>query len=96
MQGKNPEERVIYWLTWKSRDIIKYDANFNRVGKIDLPSGIYQGWGITHDPAHPTIAYISDGTSKIFKVETNNFDNNDKQEFRILETMNITHKGKSL
>jgi glutamine cyclotransferase len=30
MQGSSPQEQVIYWLTWRSRDILKYDVDFNR------------------------------------------------------------------
>lgn len=43
---------------------------------------------MTHNPAEPTIAYISDGTSYIFKVETNNWVDG-KQEFKVLDSFEV-------
>lgn len=32
MQGQSESERVIYWLTWRSRVIMKYDSQFKHLG----------------------------------------------------------------
>lgn len=74
IQGKTPQEQFIYYLTWTSRKIFKYDLNLKLEGTLDLPQPIKEGWGMTHDPKEPTVAYISDGSNNIFKVETNNFE----------------------
>jgi glutamine cyclotransferase len=89
MPGKNAGEQVIYYLTWQSRYIFKYDMNFKKLGTIKLPAEIKEGWGITYDPAEPTIAYISDGTAYIFKVETNNYDSKGVQTFQVISKFEV-------
>jgi len=63
--------------------------DFKLEGTIELPEEIREGWGITHDPKEPTIAYISDGSSNIYKVETNNYVE-EKQVFKVVETIKVT------
>lgn len=89
LQGKNPSEQFIYFLTWTTRKIFKYDLNLKLQDTLDLPQPIREGWGLTHDPKEPTIAYISDGSSSIYKVETNNFQEG-KQVFKVLSTIAVT------
>ena len=89
LQGRNENEKVIYYLTWTSRVIFKYGMDFKLEGTIELPQEIREGWGMTHDPKEPTIAYISDGSSNIYKVETNNYVE-EKQVFKVVETIKVT------
>ena len=38
--------------------------------EFDLPIGIAEGWGITHNPSKSSVAYISDSTENLTVVDT--------------------------
>mmetsp|Transcript_2426 Transcript_2426/g.2377 ORF Transcript_2426/g.2377 Transcript_2426/m.2377 type:complete len:94 (+) Transcript_2426:306-587(+) len=57
-------------LTWKSGIVFKFDTLLNEVAQLSLPDGINEGWGLTHDE---TNLFISDGSSKIYRVDVDTF-----------------------
>ena len=71
----------IYQLTWESNLVYVYD-----VSNIDKPIKTfkwpYDGWGITHNT---TDLIISDGTSKLFFVNPD--------DFRLKSTISVTENG---
>lgn len=51
--------------------IFVYDyPSLSKVGKIDLPKQIKEGWGLTSNPKTGTV-YITDGSSKVFTCSAN-------------------------
>lgn len=90
-------KEVIYQLTWQKRVILKYDMDLKEIGRLELPKEIIEGWGIAVDEKDPEIAYVSDGTANIFKVNTATYitDKNGKKKqiFKILEKIEITDKN---
>jgi glutaminyl-peptide cyclotransferase len=46
-EGITELDGSIYQLTWQDRAIYKYDLDFNQTAKVDMPSQIIEGWGIT-------------------------------------------------
>jgi len=62
--------KSIYMLTYKKRKILKFDTELNLISEdTPMPSPIYEGWGMTHDPLDPTTAIISDGSSYLYYLD---------------------------
>jgi len=46
-EGITELDGSIFQLTWQDRAIYKYDLDFNQIAKLDMPSQVIEGWGIT-------------------------------------------------
>lgn len=79
-------KKFIYQLTWRSGKIFKYNMKLELVDQFILPKPIQEGWGITHNPEKPTIAIISDGTTNLYECDT-------EDNFKILNTINVSKQG---
>ena len=82
-------EEFIIMLTWRERKILKFNLNYELIQELDLPKQIRQGWGITHDPKNPTIAYITDGSWFIFVCDF-------EQDFKVVNTLEVKLNGKNI
>lgn len=80
------EELYLFMLTWREREILKFNHKGDIVEKINIPSEIAEGWGITHDPNNPNIFFISDGTNKIFECDA-------KDNFRVIKNHSFSYNG---
>ena len=79
-------EPLVYQLTWRRRKVLVYKLkNFEKVREFDLPIGISEGWGITHNPLEPSIAYISDSTENLTVVDVS-------KNFKILKQLKVKNK----
>lgn len=61
----------IFQLTWQERDVYVYSKSLNLLRTLKLPSEISSGWGLCNDG---TWLYVTDGSSKLFKVDPENFE----------------------
>jgi glutaminyl-peptide cyclotransferase len=61
----------IFQLTWQERDVYVYSKSLNLLRTLKLPSEISFGWGLCNDG---TWLYVTDGSSKLFKVNPENFE----------------------
>jgi len=70
----NEDEFIV--LTWQERKMLILDRNsLEFKEEYEMPSVISQGWGVTEvqsDDAENYMLYVSDGTSKVFKMDGNN------------------------
>lgn len=58
----------IYQLTWQENDILQYQkSDFKLIGKIPMPSGMREGWGLAGYKNNLLIA--TDGTHNIFVLD---------------------------
>lgn len=62
-------ELYFIMLTWREREILIFNKEYEIIKKIKLPDVMREGWGITHDPKKPNIFYISDSTNTIFECD---------------------------
>jgi glutaminyl-peptide cyclotransferase len=59
---------TIYMLTWTNGVYFTFDLNLENQQTFVMPSEIVEGWGLTSDASN---LYASDGTSYIYKLDTN-------------------------
>lgn len=88
IKSKNGKDQI-YQLTWKSRKIFKYKMDLTLLTDISLPSEIKEGWGITHDPENTKYAWISDGSSKLFKCDI-------EDNFKVVKQVEVSKNGDSV
>lgn len=87
IKASESEEPLVYQLTWRERKIYVYNFNTFKVEKeIEMPSGIKEGYGITHDPLTPNIAYVTDSTDKLIYCDIS-------KDFEIIKKVNLTYKN---
>lgn len=72
-EGATEIDDKIYLLTWKSRKGFIYDKkSFELITEFTYPSQIFEGWGLT---SLNNELILSDGTDKIYFIESNNLSN---------------------
>lgn len=80
---KNGKKRV-FQLTYKAFKIFEFTEDLKFVKSSYVPEPIKEGWGLTHDPKTPWLIYVTDGTDKLFILETHH-------NFKLKKTINITY-----
>lgn len=66
-----PNDQYSYQLTWQNKKIYAWRTDLARTTPeftVDFPSGIREGWGLTHDPENSSQQYFSDGSQYIYRI----------------------------
>lgn len=69
-EGMTILDNKVYQLTWQSKTGYVYDLDLNKVDEFKYNRSM-EGWGLTNDG---TFLYKSDGTSKIWKIDPNTYE----------------------
>lgn len=72
-EGATQINDSIYQLTWKSKKGFIYnEKSFELISEFNFPPQIFEGWGLT---SFENELILSDGTDKIYFIESNNLSN---------------------